>query len=562
MTMAAGNASRRSLLTAALGAAAAAPLLAACSGGSSTANGGVSTTKGLAKVLPEYVPATGGVTPDIPSVNGVHGAITDPGYLKYPTDLVRSVTDKPGAGGTYTAITPLWGSIPPGGSDYYKAVNAALGANVTISPANGNSYNNTVPTLVAGNKLPDWIQLPTWWNSALNVGELAATKFADLTDFLSGSKIRKYPHLAAIPTGGWQAGAWAGRLYGIPSFTTGDGVPGALFFREDVFDAKGINPDDIKTADDLYHLGGQLTATKSNVWAFDVLWLMVQFMYKVPAGGYYIDHGKLRSSYDTPQMESALEYAYKLAKSGYVHPDALAGNNSSGGQRFYSGQCLVGAGGTGAWNAQDAQNGRAANDKYVRGAFKLFSYDGSTPSMMLAASTSIVSYLSKKLSKAQIEECLRIANYLAAPFGSAEYTLVNYGVRGVDWTRKSTGPHYTTKGQKEASQQTYQFLTSPQAVVSNPGYEYVTKAYTAWAADMVKYVYKPVFWGMNVTPPSRFSSISTAQEVTDTITQITYGKKTVADFKSAVKTWKAAGGNALIDWYDKNVLQKYGSGQD
>lgn len=558
-----GLSRRRLLRDTAFGVGAAAagvPLLSGC-GSSSAASGGVSNSKDLKTSLPDYVPLAAGTKPDIPSVTGANGALTDPGYLTYPTNLVKTVSETPGAGGSYSAITPLWGSIPTAGNAYYQAVNKALGANLTVDPANGNTYNNTIPTLVAGNKLPDWIQLPSWWNATLNVGELAASKFADLTPHLSGSNIRKYPNLAAIPTGGWQAGAWEGKLYGIPSFVTGQAVAGALYYRKDVFDAKGIDPDQITTADDLYHLGAELTAPKSNVWAFDVLWLMIQQIYDVPSGGYYVQDGKVHSALDSPQMIAALEFAYKLAKSGYVHPDALANNTSNATQRFYSGKELVQPGGTGGWNVMDAQQGQAANPAYVRGAFKLFSFDGSTPTIALGPSTSEISYLNKSLSSSQIEECLRLANYLAAPFGSYEYTLINYGVEGVDWTMGKTGPTYTSAGQKEANEQTYQFLCSPQEVVSNPGYSSITQAYCAWSAEAVKYAYKPTFWNMNVTVPSRYSSVSTAQEVNDIITQVTCGTKTVGDFQSALKSWKSSGGDAMVAWYQTNVYDKYGAGQ-
>ncbi|MFC5827996.1 hypothetical protein [Nonomuraea insulae] len=543
----------------ALGAAAfATPLLAAC-GGSGTA-GGVSDKKGLAAVLPEYVPSSGGAKPDLPGVAGASGARTTPGYLSYPADLVKTVKQTPGAGGSYKAITPLWGSIPPSGNAYYQAVNKALGADLVVSPANGNTYATTIPTLVAGDRLPDWIQLPTWWNGTFNTGELAAKRFADLTPYLSGGNIRKYPNLAAIPTGGWEAGAWEGKLYGIPSFATQQALAGVLYYRKDVFDARGVNPDEVKSADDLYHLGAELTAVKSNVWAFDNLWLMIQQMYKVPSG-FYVEGGKLHSGYESPQMEAALEFAYKLAKSGYVHPNALANDTSSATQTFYSGKLLVQAGGSGGWNVMDAQAGMAADPAYVRGAFKIFSADGSTPTILLGPATSQISYLNKSLSQKQIEECLRIADFLAAPFGTYEYTLLNYGVEGVDWKKGAHGPEYTDKGRKEASQVTYQFLCAPESVVSNPGFDAITQAYCAWSAEAVKYAAKPVFWNMNVTVPSRFASAATAQQVIDIIIQVTCGTKTVADYKDTVKTWKAAGGDQLTAWYQTNVLDKHGTGQ-
>jgi putative aldouronate transport system substrate-binding protein len=301
----------------AVGAAALSPwLVTACSSSGSGAAGHANPAD-LSSVLPRFVPDTGGPEPDLPSVTGAAGAATDPGFLKYPTDLVRTVSKVPGSGGSYTAITPLWGSIPAPGNSYYRAVNAALGAQLTVQPANGNNYAQTVPTLVAGNKLPDWLQIPTWWNANINVGELVVAKFADLTGHLAGDAVKKYPHLAAIPSGGWQAGAWQNRLYGIPSFTTQANFAAALFYRKDVFQAKGIDPASVNSADTLFALGKELTSTSANVWAFDMLWLMLQQIFKVPplANIVTVVDGKATSAFETPQLAAALDFAYKVARS-------------------------------------------------------------------------------------------------------------------------------------------------------------------------------------------------------------------------------------------------------
>jgi putative aldouronate transport system substrate-binding protein len=557
--------SRRSFFGAAaagVGLAVGAPAFLAACGGGSAAQGGANSGD-LSAVLPKYAAGSGGPAPDLPSVTGKATASTDPGFLTYPTDLVKTVPAVPGAGGSYKAITPIWGPLPKPGNSYYQAVNRALGASLTMAPADGNSYAQTVPTLVAGNKLPDWIQIPTWWNANINVGGLAVNRFADLTDHLAGDKIGKYPHLAAIPTGGWQAGAWQNRLYGIPSFTSQANFSAALFYRQDLLAAKGIRPDSVTSADSLLALGKELTSATANVWAFDVLWLSIQQMFKVPPLSTIVSvrDGKAVSGFDSPELEAALAFAYKLAKSGYVHPEALAGNDADGKQRFYSGKVVITSDGTGAWNAQDALAGLAANPKYRRGAFTVFSADGSQPSIALANSATIVSYLNKKLSPAQIDECLAIANYLAAPYGSAEYTLINYGVEGEHWTMEKAGPTRTTQGTKDANQNTYQFLASYRNVVTNPGYDSVTQDAHAWAADAVQHAYKPAFWNLNVNTPAQFSSISTGTQVNDVIKQVTYGKKTVAEFKAAAATWKTSGGQRLVDWYQKEVVDKYGTGQ-
>jgi putative aldouronate transport system substrate-binding protein len=556
---------RRGFVTAGAGVAgaiAAMPLLSAC-GSAVSSKGGVTTTKGLDAILPDHVPQTNGPTPDIPIVTGANGATSDPGFLNYPTNLVKTVSGTPGSGGSYSAIIPLWGTIPSANNAYYKALNKALGSNLTVNPANGNNYGTTLPTLVAGNKLPDWINIPSWNNGNANTGELTSEKFADLTPYLSGSNIRKYPNLAAIPTGGWQAVAWEDKIYGFPCWTSGNSFTNLLYYRSDVFKAKGVNPSDVTTSADLLSLGAELTSKSAGVYAFDIIWGSIQQIFKAPPNGpgeFIIQNGKVLTGYDAPEFLEALNFAYKLTKSGYVHPNALAGDTNDAKQRFWSGQVLVETDGSGAWDMADAQSGLGANKAYVRAAFDLFSTDGSTPTMPLGNSSSMTSYLSKSLSKTQIEEILELANYLAAPYGSYEYTMINYGVEGVDYTLASAGPAYTSQGNNEASQAIYQQLVTPQSAVTNTGYPDITKAYCAWTGKAVKHAYKPVFWNMNITVPNVYSTISGMTEVADIVQEVTYGTKTVADFQTSLANWKSSGGQKMLDWYTSDVYAKYGDG--
>ena len=138
-------------------------LLTACTGSSS--QGQANSAKDLSAVLPEFAEGSGGPVPDLPVVDGAQSAATDPGFLRYPTEMLTTVSEIPGKGGSYTTMTPLWGTIPSPGNAYYDAVNKALGADLKIQPADGNNYDKTIPTLVAADKLPDWIQMPTWWNT-------------------------------------------------------------------------------------------------------------------------------------------------------------------------------------------------------------------------------------------------------------------------------------------------------------------------------------------------------------------------------------------------------------
>ncbi|MET9633832.1 hypothetical protein ABZX92_40880 [Lentzea sp. NPDC006480] len=515
---------------------------------------------GLKAVLPAYVPNTS-IKPDIPSVAGGADVLTEPGFLSYPANRIATVSGVPGKGGKYSAVTPLWGTVPPADNSFYQAMNKALGVELEMKPADGNNYNTIIPTMTAAKKLPDWINLPAWWNPSFNTGGLAGNQLADLTPYISGDNIKKYPNLAALPTAAWRAGAWGDKLYGIPSFSTGFKIAGCIFYRRDVLDAKGITADQIKSADDLVNLGKELTDAKAGVWAFDDIYRYVYTAFGAPLK-WKVDNGKLVHLFETQEFLDAADWHRKLAVAGYIHPDALAGDNS-GNTRFYAGKTLIEGGGTGAWNLADHQSGQAANPNYRRGALNFFAADGkSAPRVDMGSATDIISYLNVNLKPGQIEELLAVANYLAAPYGSAEYTMVNYGVEGTHFTMDAGVPTHTEAGKKEVQAQTYPFLAAPSAAISSPSAPNVAKDITAWQAANVKALSKPVFWGMNVSMPQAQATAEAAQPVEDTLKDVIHGKKSIQDLKDAAATWKSSGGgDRLIQWMNDNVLQKFGTGQ-
>src|SRR5205823_3696243 len=51
----------------------------------------------------------------------------------------------------------------------------------------------------------------------------------------------------------------------------------------------------------------------------------------------------------------------------------------------------------------------------------------------------------KKAPEARIKMLLRVLDYIAAPFGSEEYLLINYGVKGRDWEPDANGNPISTK---------------------------------------------------------------------------------------------------------------------
>jgi len=556
--------SRRGFLTAtagAVGAVAAQPLLAAC-GHAGSGTSGTTSTSELSKILPDYVPASG-VKPDIPSVDG-----SDPGFITYPANLVRTVAEMPGAGSTYSTITPLWGSIPPANNQYYQAVNKALGATLQINPSNGNTYGQTLPTLFAGSKLPDWIQVPGWNEANVaNFGNEVQASFADLTSYLSGANVRKYPNLAALPTGAWQAAVWSNKIYGIPVYPGTHIFAEQIFYRADLLTKLGLGTPSVKSAQDLFDLGKEVNDPKRGRWAFDDLWTSLYqpfaFLTGPPLMWTEDSKGDLVACWESPEIIEAMNWQASTVRAGMVHPDALALQTSNAKQRFWSGAVVIEGDGGGAWVGNDAVSGLAANKGYLRMSLPPFTASGSgTPVYYLNNSCNMFSYLSASLSRSQITEALRIANYLAAPFGSYEYTLVNYGVRDTDWTSSGSGPVLTAAGLKNVTN-TFSFLATPLNVQNvEQGFVGVVKANTAWQQTAGKYAVKPLFWNMNISVPANLAAAWNAATFTNAsgniIQEVVRGKSTVADYQAAVKSWQNNGGNALRRFYD-GIRSKYGT---
>jgi putative aldouronate transport system substrate-binding protein len=516
----------------------------------------LAASSNLSDVLPAYVP-NNLVKPSIPSVNG-----SPEGFLTFPTKLVHTVKGTPGNGGTYQTITPLWGAIPPATNQYYQAVNKALGANLVINPANGNTYANTLPPLFAGNKLPDWIQIATWMMGSLDFPQAVGAKFVDLTPYLAGDNVMKYPNLAAIPTSGWQAGIWNGRLYGLPVYPSYLNFTGTLFYRGDIMYKLGIKVD-VKSAQDLVDLGKEVNDPKGKRWAFGEVLVYLEQPFGVPnSPGWLESNGKLLAQWETPQYLEMLLFERQIISMGLMNPEDVAQQSSSAKQRFWSGQTVIYGDGLGAWNYEDAISGLAANHSYVREAFAPFTASGTgTPQYLLQNGASYFGWLNKSLSKSQVEELLRIANYLAAPFGSYEYNLVNYGVEGVDYVNSSSGPKFTSTGNTNVAT-TYQFLVSPQGFTINPGFPEITRRVSAWYQNAGKYALKPLFYDLNAPLPPQLSAAAGPTDFNPSqpgslIIEVTRGRASVADFKAAVKRWQGTGGNALRAFYEKLYEQYY-----
>ncbi|MGW1548308.1 extracellular solute-binding protein [Streptomyces sp. NPDC002346] len=543
--------SRRSFLAssavAAVAVAGGVPLLAACGGGSgSGSKDGTTTGKALKKVLPDYIPSNL-VQSDVASVNG-----SSPGFTKLPDPLVASVKSVPGKGSAFRIMTPLWGTVPKKNNPYYTAVNKAVGATLNFDPQDGNTYQDKIGAVLAGSDIPDVVTIPGW-NMQGQIRNAIVAKFADLSPYLAGDAIKKYPNLANIPTGAWQYSVFGGKLRGLPMPSPILG--NAIFYRKDLVGSGAVPA----SADDLLAFGKEYTDAKKKVWAFDDLWTCIQKIFGLlPDAPHYwkLENGKLVHKIETQEYREALAFARKLHEGGYVHPDAEAGKDADSKIRFTGGRVLMYNDGTGGWKGMVTEQA-TANPKFDMQALDFFNHYGGKPVLWQDDPAGIFTFLSKKLPKAKIEEILAVADFAAAPYGTKEFMLTNYGVQDTHYTIKDGVPTFTPQGIQEAQPSTFMFLASPPHTVAFPDEPQLVKDYAGWMARQAPNVKKPLFFGMQIVEPQRYASLYTPFD--DLQKDIRRGRKKVSDVDAAVTTWKNSGGDKLRDWY-QDILDKNGSG--
>ncbi|WP_445528537.1 extracellular solute-binding protein [Streptomyces cyslabdanicus] len=549
--------SRRSFLASTAVAAAAVaggmPLLTACGGSDSGSGGGTTSGKDAKKLLPSYV-ANSVVAPDIAAKNGSAVGFTSPLDL---AGLKTSVPKKLGKGGKVTIMSPFWGSPPKQDNPYYQGMNDLIGVDVVWQNQDGNTYEQKLGAVLASSSVPDVVVIPGW-NMGGKIPSAITGKFADLGPHLSGDKVKEYPNLAAIPTDAWQRCIFGGKLRGLPmpaSYVTNI-VP---FYRKDIFDKEGY--DVPRSADEFAALAKDITNARAKRWAcLDMKWTAFN-IFGVLSGsekplGWNLVDGKLIYRVETQEYLEALEWTRKLFAAGYVHPDAKLGKSAQtdSGPKFASGEFLIYNDDISQWYSRTAEQAVQNPDFKISG-MDVFGHDGGAPTLWATQPANIFAFVSKKASESVVRDVLAVANVTAAPYGTKEYMLTNYGVEGTHYTVKNGVPVKNDKGNNEVIN-AYIMVASPAATLAHPDFPDTARAQVEWQQRMGAATRKSSFYGMQIAEPSRYTNLSNDFEQLED--DIVRGHKKISDMQQAVSDWKSKGGDRLRDWY-KKLLDENGS---
>ena len=536
-------------------------LLAACAApappSSPTASG---TTAKPGSVLPTFVPLQGGPKPDYPSA----GQQYEDGWDNYPTNPIKAWTKSPpGTGGTVTALSNGFNppSTPYDQNPAWQEVNRQLNANVQFNIIQPVDYPTKLATVMAGDDLPDIMLFPGGLNVAVggggnggtaNLPNFLQSKCADLTPYLAGDAIKDYPFLAAIPTFAWKnsGSAFNGKLFMIPleRYVAGQ----ALFKNAEIYDAE-IGKDYVPTnADDLKRVFQQLNRPQEDRYAtasFQNQGFFITFysaMFGAPNNWRLESSGKLTRNFETPEYKEAIAYVRDLYAAGLFHPNSLNyGDINAARLNFVGGRFVLYPEGFGQPWQDFWRRGLKNSPPYNFRPLPPFpAHDGGKPQHFLGPGF-IATNAFKQASPDRIKELLRIMDFLAAPFGTQEDLLLQYGLADVHYTLDQSGKlTLNDKSNVDANYVNWKYLCQHPQVMYVPDIPGYAKAeYDAEHVLIPQGVSDPTY-GL-YSPTNGSTGVTIQRTMVDGITDIIAGRRPIADFDQLVKDWQNTGGEQI-----------------
>lgn len=551
---------RRSLLRTAGAVAVAAAgggLLAGC-GERSGRGGEAEDVQQFEHLVPRFVAWDGVDLPEsdlLPGQTNEHGFKVPDGLIRYPRTLTRAVAEPFGKGNTYTAMTPLWSPPPDYPNDYYQAIAERMGTTIRFNPRDGIEYQNIVTAVLGAQDHPHITMIPGWnINYIPRIQDAVENLFADLTPLLSGDISQRWPLLANIPTPAWLECIWNGKLKALPQ-PEGNPFGNPLFARKDILDELGLPYP--TNAEEFLEIARELTDPAGNRWAFGNIELFVHQMFRTPYQDWRLESdGSLVNAIETEEMRAALEFLHRCYDEGLVHPDNAASAEADMKQLFRSGELIFRTDGWGDWEEALASVA-SDNPDYNQQPVPAFAHDGGTPQVNGSDPAWAFTFLHRDLTQEQLEEILDVANWLAAPFGTEEYELHQYGVEGVHFEYDADGePQLTAQGQAEAGRPvpTYYFLSGrPPEPFQGPWPGYV-QSRLEWSNQHIQYVKPGIFAGLKRIEPPNLQQANF--ELNDKLQDLRRGRTPLSELDQIIADWRRSGGDEGREFYQEALAAR------
>jgi putative aldouronate transport system substrate-binding protein len=502
--------------------------------------------------LPAYVPFTSGPAPDLaPTDDGVQA-----GFYTFPKNLVKTVPNPPGSGGTITALTNLPFPPPPplDQNPAWQAIHKELNAKIDLKMVPSADYLSALATTMAGGDIPDLLYMPLIGPTAADLPQFLKAACADLTPHLSGDAIKEYPNLAQIPTASWLPTVFDGSIFAIPVPRTK--INYVWYANKTWMDELKLTPP--KNGDDFKRILKEMTRPNEGKWGLgqgapdyglqtgrgDAPQLA---MFGVPNNWAVDANGTFTKDVETEQFKAAVAYVRELYQMGVFFPEKLPLNAPPFRTNMVGNKLGMISTGWISYATQLWEPGLKSTPPVVPRTFAPFSADGSKPiwhQFYGAIGMTVI----KKGPEARVKEILRILNYLAAPFGSQEALLLEYGVEGTDFNFDASGtPVRTEKGNVDVNVM-WQYLTVRLPVLYNAAVPDYAKVAHADATAMIGSLIQDPTVGL-YSPTDRAKGGLLLRQLSDGLGPIVAGTAPLSDLDKVVNDWKSGGGESMRTEY-------------
>jgi putative aldouronate transport system substrate-binding protein len=310
-----------------------------------------------------------------------------------------------------------------------------------------------------------------------------------------------------------------------------------MLHRADLLAKFGAKPD-VNSYQDFSDLLTEVTDARSNRWGLASSPLdYIRQMYSIPNNFFQATDGSFTSAYEDPRQKDALEAARKLQAKGLINPDMAAAPASQRSQWFTSGIGVLNWSTYTGWPALTAQQpGTQIGILQVPG----FSggqgrgWAGNLNNNMVSIPAS---------AKNRAETLLRVIDWLAAPFGTAENLFQRNGIEGVHYTLNGTNP-VPVKAKSNELGIGVNYLGSGPYVLYDPSDPTSVKTIHAHMSTfMGNAVLDPTNLYYSPTFGSRGAQLTSTVQAAEL--DIIYGRKPVSAWDGVVKDYLDGGGSQM-----------------
>ena len=545
--------------------AACAPVVPTSTSGGTTApaSGGSKPSSGGKLQLPTYVP------PKVAAADVPGSDVIPDGYVNYPKSPTQSVASPPGDGGELNVAGETFNAlIPLEQNTLWQQLNKAMNVNLKLNLAPFADWAfGKFQALVAGGELPDITMIPIG-GVIPDLPSFLEAKVQDLTPFVSGDAIKAYPNLAALPTIGWKGMVYNNKIFAVPIAQSQ--FYWALWGHQEVLEANKLSWP--KTAADFRQTMKSLTNAQQakfgigfevgNRYAFgntNVGGQVWPAIYGAPNNWGISSSGKWTKDWETDQFKAGVQLARDVFADGSFDPDTTYVTQSAD-AAFQTGRFLFRFSNAINFNTYDA--GAVPIHRYMTTQNPPWKVRLAPP--IAADATAKPQYnfgpgnfgliILNKAPEARIKLLLRCIDYIVAPFGSAEYLTVNYGVKGQDWAPDENGnPRRTQQGLMNTISWNgimglpAPTLFDPQLPDFAPTMNAALKTLGAGGApDPTVGLYSATNQKTGFLLQTKFA---------DGVIDIIAGRRPMTDYAQLVSDWRSAGGDAIRGEFEQAYAQ-------